>query len=230
MNEIIIIAICIITMVILKISLNIKFKSLKELKNRKAEDLKNIHNKFPTDEEICTNILGKLNVKNVEINVNEEYTSCLYTVFNNTITIGKFKEQYMKLQTLAHECIHASQDKKTLWANFIISNVYNLYFIVVLILSLFNKIQNTNLFIYVLIFLGIIQYSIRNYLENDAMIKAKSVAKEYLEDAKILTEEENNKLLKEYEEVNKIGIPFYQFLLIFNMVIKVIVFCIIALI
>lgn len=230
MNEIIIIAICIIALIIVKISINIKFKSLKDLNKRGTESLKDISKKFPKDEEICEKILDKLNAKDVEVKINEDYDSCLYTVFNNTITIGKFKEQYMKIQTIAHECIHASQNKKTLWANFIISNIYNLFFYIIIVLTLFNKIVNTNIYIYILTMLGIIQYIIRSNLENDAMLNAKYIAKEYLEETKVLSKEENDELLKEYEEVNKIGIPFINFTLIQGNLIKVIIFCIIALI
>lgn len=230
MNEIIIIAICIITLIILKMSLNIKFKSLKDLNKRGTESLKDISKKFPKDEEICKKILDNLNIKDIKIKINEEYNNCLYTIYNNTITIGKFKEQYMKIQTIAHECIHASQNKKTLWANFIISNIYNLFFYIIIVLTLFNKISNINMYIYILTMLGIIQYIIRSNLENAAMLNAKYIAKEYLEETKVLSKEEKDELLKEYEEVNKIGIPFINFTLIQGNLIKVIIFCIIALI
>lgn len=230
MNELVIIIICIITIILLKIGLDIKFKEIKKLNVSHNEELKKIPEKFPEDEDICKSILKKLNNEKVKIIVNNEYNSCLYTVYNNTITIGKFKENYMKLQTISHECIHACQDKLTLWFNFIISNIYNLYFVVILVLTLFNKVQNTNIFLYILAMLGLVQYIIRNSLENEAMTKAPYLAKEYIEENNIITTEEKEKLLKEYNIVNKIGIPFMNYLLIQKNLIKIIIFCVFSLI
>lgn len=230
MNELVIIIICIIAIILLKIGLDIKFKEIKKLNISTNQELKNISEKFPEDEDICKSILKKLNNEKVKIIVNNEYNSCLYIVYNNTITIGKFKENYMKLQTISHECIHACQDKLTLWFNFIISNIYNLYFLIILVLTLFNKIQNTNIYLYILTILGIIQYIIRNFLEADAMTKAPYLAKEYIEENNIITTEEKEKLLKEYNRVNKIGIPFMNYLLIQKNIIKIIIFCVFSLI
>lgn len=231
MNEIIIIIICLITIILLKIGLNIKFKEIKRLNTRSNEELKKISEKFLENEQICKSILNKLNNNNnVKVLMNQEYNSCLYTVYNNTITIGKFKENYMKIQTIAHECIHACQNKLTLWFNFIISNSYNLYFVIILVLTLFNKIQHTNIYLYILTMLGIIQYIIRNSLENEAMTKAPYLAKEYIEENNIISKKEKEKLLKKYEEVNKIGIPFVNYLLIQKNLIKIIIFCIFSLI
>lgn len=230
MNEIIVMSICLITIILLKMGLNIKFKEIKKLNIKTNEELKDISERFPKDKEICREILKKLNNKNVKILINEEYNSCLYTVYNNTITIGKFKQNYMKLQTIAHECIHSCQPKLTLWFNFIISNIYNLYFIAILVLTMFHKIQNTNTCLYILTMLGIVQYIIRSTLEIEAMIKAPYLAKEYIEENNIMSIEEKEKLLKEYSKVNKIGIPFMNYLLIQKNIIKIIIYCMIVII
>lgn len=230
MNELVIIIICIIAIILVKIGLNIKFKEIKKLNISTNQELKNISEKFPQDEQICKDILKKFNNRSVKILINQEYNSCLYTIYNNTITIGKFKENYMKLQTISHECIHSCQNQLTLWFNFIISNIYNLYFVVILVLTLFNKIQNTNIFLYILAMLGLVQYIIRNSLENEAMTKAPYLAKEYIEENNIMTTKEKEKLLKEYNRVNKIGIPFMNYLLIQKNLIKIIIFCVFSLI
>ena len=230
MNEIIVIIVCLIAIILLKIGLDIKFKEIKKLNINTNQELKNISEKFPQDEQICKDILKKFNNRNVKILINQEYNSCLYTIYNNTITIGKFKQSYMKLQTISHECIHACQDKLTLWFNFIISNIYNLYFLVIMVLTLFNKIQNTNIYLYILTMLGLVQYIIRNSLENEAMTKAPYLAKEYIEENNIITTEEKEKLLKEYNRVNKIGIPFMNYLLIQKNLIKIMIFCVFSLI
>ena len=230
MNEIIIIIICLMTSLLLKIGLNVKFKEINKLNKSSDEELKNISTKFPEDKEICRTLLNKLNSENIKVILNEEYNSCLYTIYNNTITIGKFKENFMKIQTISHECIHSCQNQLTLWFNFIISNIYNLYFMVILILTLFNKIQHTNIYLYILVMLGIIQYIIRNSLEIDAMTKAPYLAKEYIEEYNILTKKEKERLLKEYNIVNKIGIPFMNYLLIQKNLIKIILLCVAILI
>lgn len=218
-------------LILLKIGLNIKFKSLKQLKTRKNDKVSRLVDKFPDDEKMCKDILNKLK-KSFEVKIvyNEEYDSCLYTIYNNTITIGKFKENYMKPQTIAHECVHACQSKKLLWFNFIISNIFNLFFIIALILELFNKLPNTNLFLVILSSIAFIQYVVRNILELDAMTKAPYIAKEYLEDNNILSKDEINDLLDEYEEVNKIGIPFYNYTLIIKNIARIILLCIAILI
>ena len=231
MTEIIIIFICILILFLTKIGLNIKFKSLKQFKVRTNEKLNEISNKFPEDEKMCRDILMKsYNNSEVKIVYNEEYTSCLYTVYNNTITIGKFKENYMKPQTISHECVHACQNKKMLWFNFIISNIYNLYFIITLILVIFNKLPFTNVFLTILTAIAFIQYIIRSTLETDAMTKAPYIAKEYLTENNILEKQEISELLEEYEEINKIGIPFYNYTLILKNIAKIIIFCIAILI
>lgn len=230
MFEIAVIICCVVTLILLKIFLKVNFKNIKKMENRTAEELEDLSNKFPSDEKMCKDILKKLNNKNVKIKIEPEYASCLYTIFNNTITIGKFQQDYMKLQTIAHECIHSCQSKRTLWANFIISNIYLIYFAVILILEFLNNLTYANIHILILIFLSLIQYIIRSNLENDAMIKAKYVAKEYIEENNLLNKNEEEKLLTEYEEINSIGISFMNFNLICSNIIRIIFFSFIVLI
>ena len=92
--EIIVIIACIVVLIILKFLLNISFKKIRNLNTRKSEELENLAIKFPNDEKICKDILKKMNNENVRIKMEPEYGSCLYTVFNKTITIGKFKQNY----------------------------------------------------------------------------------------------------------------------------------------
>lgn len=230
MFEIVVIICCAITLILFKIFLNINLKSIKGLEKRDSTNLENLSLTFPGDEQICKDILNKLNnTSDVKIKIDEEYNSCVYTIFDNTITIGKFKQNHMKIQTIAHECIHACQNKRTLWANFIFTNIYLIYFWLVLILELLNKLPYANIHILILLFLSIIQYLVRNSLETDAMIRARYIAKEYIEENRILDEEEKNKLLTEYDEVNNIGIPFMNFYLISKNLIKTIIISIMAL-
>lgn len=231
MNEIIIIAVSIIGILIVKLALNVKIRKMFALNNEKnSETLEKISEKFPEDKEICNDILKQIKAKNVKVKIDKESYNCFYAVATNSITIGKFKQDIIKIQTIAHECIHATQNKSTLWTNFILSNIYNVYFLVILVLTLFNKVKFTNVLMYVLIMLAIIKFIIRAYLENDAMIRAKYVSKEYLDSKEIFTEKEKEELINKYEQVNKLGIPFYNFYLFSNEILKIIVYCIISLI
>lgn len=228
MFEILIISLCIFSIIIFKIALNIDFKKIKNIDLLDSEELQNISKKFPEDKKICEDILKSIGNSNLKIKIEKEYNSCLYTIFNNSITIGKFKENYMKPQTIAHECIHANQSKKLLWFNFIFTNIYLIYFVITLILTFFNKLQSTNIFLIVFIFLSMLQYVVRFSLENEAMIKAKYVSEKYLKG--ILKDKETEKLLEEYERVNKIGIPFMNFYLISMNLVKIIIYAVICLI
>ena len=230
MFEITVILSCLITIVLLKIFLNINFSNLKQLQKRNSVELEKLSSKFPEDEQICKEILGSLGNKEVKIKIEPDYTSCLYTVFNNTITIGKFQQNYMKLQTIAHECIHSCQNKKTLWSNFIFTNIYLIYFAAILILELLNRLSYSNIHIIILIFLSFTQYILRNTLESDAMLRAKYVAKQYIEDNKILDKEQEKNLLTEYDEINNIGIPFINYYTLCMNIIKIIIFSFIVLI
>ena len=230
MFQIVTIIVCVITLFLLNFFLNINFKEIKKMEIRTSEELENLSNKFPTDNQICNDILKKLNNKGVKIKSEPEYTSCLYTIFNNTITIGKFQQNYMKLQTIAHECIHACQNKKTLWANFIFTNIYLIYFVVISILTVFKKLPHTNVHMVILIFFSVIQYIIRFSLENEAMIKAKYIAKEYIEEKKILNKDEEEKLLEEYDKINNIGIPFMNYYIISMNIVKIMIYGFVSLI
>lgn len=230
MLEMSVIIVCVITLILLKIFLNINFKEIKKFEVRGSKELEVLPDKFPEDEQICKDILEKLDNKDVKIKKEPEYNSCLYTIFNNTITIGKFKQNYMKIQTLAHECIHSCQNRRTLWANFIFSNIYIIYFIITLILAFFNKLQYANIHIVILIFLSFIQYILRFALEYEAMTKARFIAKEYIEEKNILNKKEKEKLLEEYDKVNNIGIPFMNYYIISMNIIKIMIFSFIVLV
>lgn len=229
MFEIAVIVICMLTLILLKSFFNINFKEIKKLEKRESNKLEELSNKFPSDEQVCKEILNKLKNEEVNLKFEQEYTSCLYTIFNNTITLGKFKQNYIKLQTIAHECVHSCQNKKTLWSNFIFTNIYLIYFVIISIFGILNKLSYENIHILILIFFSLIQYIIRYSLESEAMIKARYIAKEYIEENKILTNEEE-KLLNEYDEINNIGIPFINFYSISVNLLKVIIFSIIVLI
>ena len=225
---------CIITIIVLKFGFNIKLKDIKKIKELGYnKDLNNIANKFPENKEICEKIVEKLNNKTVKIEENSESKASLYIVATNKIIIANIKDTFTRIQTIAHECLHSVQNRKVLLFNFIFSNIYIMYFVVSLILIFFNiGEQYFNIYIQIYFLLTLIYIGIRTYLENEAMSKAIFVAKEYMEEYKNsdITHEETDKLVKGFEEINRIGIPFANFYLITLSLVKIIILCIIALI
>ena len=69
-----------------------------------------------------------------------------------------------------------------------------------------------------------IEFIIRSFLEIEAMEKARYIAKEYLNEEKILTKEEENTILQNYDRINKTGIKMYNYMLVLNVAIKIIIY------
>ena len=231
MEYIFIICICVITMIILKFAWSIKIKDIKKLKELGYDkSLNEITNKLPENKEICKNILKILNNENVKIEESESNQASLYMVLSNSIIIANIKNTFTRVQTVAHECLHSIQNKRTLRFNFIFSNIYFVYFIVICILAILkiNPLPNTALF--ALAICSFINYIIRSYLEMDAMINAKPLAEQYLKKEGTLTEKEQETILNNYDEINNIGIKLYNYTLITKNLIKIIIYSIICII
>lgn len=132
----------------------------------------------------------------------------MYIAVTNKISIADMKNNYSRIQTIAHECLHSCQDRTLLMFNFIFSNINMIYFFVISILTVFKIVNNSILQIAILMLFTLIQFSVRSFLEIDAMTRSRFLAKEYMENKNLCTNEDKGKLLKEYENINKIGIPF----------------------
>lgn len=228
MEYIIITLVSIIFVMLLKQMLGIKIATLKNYKEN--EQLTRISDKFPNNIELTREILKKLNNENVQIKENLDSETSLYIALTNTISISSKKNSYARIQTIAHECAHSVQNRRIHISNFIVSNIYIIYFLLILILTIINLINNPLLYLCILTILGFLQFTIRAYLEVNAMTNAKHIAKEYMKEKKVISEEEINLLCEEYEKINKIGIPFYLWTLFANNIIKIIIYSIIALI
>lgn len=203
-------------------------KEVKELAMNK--ELNTLTNKYPSNVEICKEILKKLHNENVKIEENLESESTLYMALSNKIIIGNTHNSFTRIQTMAHEALHSIQNRKLLLFNFIYSNIYLLYFLVISVLVIVKKLPNTLLFTNILLILSFIYYVIRVYLENDAMIKAEYVAKEYLEEQNISTKEELHKIIEGFKKLNKHCIKATNLSLFTNIMVKVIIFNVLALI
>lgn len=228
MGEIICLIICVLTIVIFKIIFKINIKKAKELEENK--NLQIITDKFPENIDIAKEMLEMLNNKNVKIEEAKDTKTSLYIVLTNKILIADLKANYGRIQTLAHECIHSVQDKTLLLFNFIFSNISIIYFILAIILTLCKVYTNTMLQIFILTMFTLIGFSVRAYLEIDAMTKARYLAEKYMDKKNLCTNKEKEELLIEYDKINAVGIPFTLNYLITNELIKIIIYTIITII
>lgn len=226
MEYLIISIIVVIMLIIIKFILNITFKNIKKIveNNKLDEVIKN----YPNNLEICKWCLKKLNNEGVTIEEDDSAQNCLYIAVTNKILIANIKDTYTRVQTVAHECLHSIQGKKLLSFNFIYSNIYLFYTFIITVLAIFNVLPYKLMFLSILIFLSMVYILIRNYLENDAMIKAKYLAKEYMEDVKISSKEEIDYIISEYDRINEYGIKGTNYKLFFNTCVKIIIFSLIC--
>lgn len=228
MEQIIVIIILIIFLIFLRKILSCNIKELKQFKNR--DELNKLTEELPENVEIAKTITKKLKNESVNIKEEEKLQATIYMIVNNTISISKSEKNYTRLQTISHECLHSIQSKIVLWFNFIFSNIYLLYFLIIFVLTLFNIITQPMLQISILLASSIVQYAVRSYLEIDAMAKAKYIAKEYLDEETTWSEENKKILLAEYEKINEKGIPMVCYKLLESNLIKVILYAVVSII
>lgn len=228
MEFIIIGIISLILLLVLKIIFGYNQKELEKI--AKNDELDEISKKYPENVEICKSYLKKLNNEKVEIEENEGAENSLYIVATNKIMIANIKKSYTRIQTIAHECLHSIQDKKLLWFNFIFSNIYILYFLVICILAIFRLLPYEMMFLIGYLILSSVFLVVRGYLENDAMIKARYLAKEYMEEQKISSKQEIQKMVDEFDKINNIGIKSVNYYFFMEVMTKLFVFSTICLI
>lgn len=220
MSFIIMIIICLVLGLMLFFIFDIDPKKPQQIvKNEKLNDLAK---KYPSNIEICKDILKMLENKNVKIEEDKDAKDCLYMVAFNKIIIAGTQANFTRIQTIAHECVHSIQSKKLQMFNFVFSNVCILYYILTLILAVLKVLPDKMLFLGIYILLCFIQFIVRAYLENDAMIKAKYVAKEYMELNGACSKEEIEQLVDGFEQINSVGIKGTNFSLVCGMLVKII--------
>ena len=226
--ELIIIIVAIISIIIIHYLMKCNLRELEKIATN--NELNIIAEKYPANIEICKTILKKLNNENVKIEEDQNSNSTLYLAIQDKITIGNTRKSYTRIQTMAHECLHSIQDKKILIFNVIYSNIYLLYFVLISILVILKKLQNELVFSNILLILSLIYYTIRIYLENDAMIKAEYLAKEYMEGENISTKSEIEKIANSFKVLNNGAIKATNCQIFINIMIKVVIFNTLALI
>ena len=227
--EFIIIGIFIIlAIVILKVIFGYSVKTIKHIAENK--ELDNLAKQYPSNIELCRQYLEKLKNENVKIEENKEIKTSLYVAITDKIFIGNIQNSYTRLQTIAHECLHSIQNRRILIFNFIFSNIYLIYFITICLLAVLKIMPYKMMLLVILLIFSMIYYVVRIYLENDAMIKARYLAKEYMEEKKISTKEEIEKLVEGFDKINEIGIKAINCKLFIDIMIKALIFTILCII
>lgn len=223
-----IIVISIIDILVIHFMMKINVKEIEKI--ALDENLNKITEKYPDNTQICKDILKKLKNENVKIEEDINSNSTLYIAIQNKISIGNTHNSFTRIQTMAHECLHSVQDRKMLIFNFIYSNIYILYYLVTLILLILKKLPNEMLFLNIFLILSFIYYVVRIFLENDAMIKAEYLTKEYMEEKNISTKEEINLVVEGLKTINDKCIKGTNGSMFIKIMIKVILFSALALI
>lgn len=226
--ELIIILIAIIAIIIVSAMMKMNVKELETIALN--AELNEIAQKYPKNTEICKSILKKLGNETTKIEEDITSDATLYIAIQDKISIGNTHDSFTRIQTMAHECLHSIQDKKMLIFNFVYSNVYIMYFVVICILAIINKLPNEIMFSNILLILSFIYYVIRIFLENDAMIKAEYVAKEYIEEQNISSLDEIKKICNGFKMLNEGCVKGTNCSLFIKIMIKVVIFNVLALI
>ena len=205
--------------------------NIKEMKKIALEpELNKIAQKYPKNVEIAKSILEMIENKTTKIEENENSEATLYVAIQDKILIGNTHDSYTRIQTIAHECLHSIQDRKMLIFNFIYSNIYFIYFTIICILVIIKKLPNEMLYSNIFLILSFIYYVVRVFLENDAMIKAQYLAKEYMEKQECATKDEIEKVIHGFEQINKGCIKGTNYSLFAKIMIKLVIFNALALI
>ena len=170
--ELIIIIVAIIAIIIVNAMMKINVKEVEKI--ALDSELNEITKNYPKNIEICKTILKKLGNETTK---REEDTNSEATLY---IAIYK----------------------KMLMFNFVYTNIYLIYFLIICTLVVLKKLQNEMLFSNIFLILSFIHYVIRIYLENDAMMRAEYLAKEYMKEQNISSDVEIHKVSDGFKKLN----------------------------
>ena len=223
-----IIIISVISIIVIQIMMGINAKKLKKI--ALDENLNKIAEKYPSNEEICKTILKKINNTEIKIEESKNSDATIYLALQNKIIIGDTHKSFTRIQTMAHECLHSIQNKRMLIFNFVFSNIYLLFYFVSIVFLVLKKVTDKMLLANIFLILSFIYYVVKIYLENDAMIKAEYLAKEYMEEQKISTQEEIEKMVIGFKNINRQCIKGTSANIFIKIMIKLIIFSVLALI
>lgn len=228
MQYLVLSAILVIILVLLAIITNFNLKKIKVMGNDKVLD--EMVRRFPSNIQICQYILKKLGNNHTKIKEEKESETSLYLIANDTISIANINNTYTRIQTIAHECLHSIQNKKMLWFNFIYSNIFIISYIAIIICTIFGVIKNGMFWNAVILVMTIVFYFIRSMLEIDAMLKARYLAKEYMEENKLTSKGNIEIIVKEYDKLNDLGVKATCYSLLSGQLVKIIVYNIVCMV
>ena len=218
MEYIILLIIIVLVGLVLRYIFDVNMKKIKEIGT--DTELDELTKKYPDNIDICREYLKMLGNEDVNIEEDKNSNSTLYLVMSNKIFIANLRESYTRIQTIAHECLHSIQSKKMLWFNFIFSNIYIIYFVVICILGILKLLPFKMMFLSILLVMGLVFYSVRVYLENDAMTKARFLAKEYMQNKAISAKQEIDRIVAKFDKLNEVGIKCINYKFLNNVLIK----------
>lgn len=228
MEPIVVIALILFSIVLFKFIFKINIKKVEPLKENK--ELQKLTDKFPENVQVAKEMLKMLGNEKVRIQEAKNTQTSLYIAITDTISIADMKDNYARIQTIAHECMHSVQDRRLLLFNFIFSNISILYWLTITILTIAGVIQNTSIQMFILILMAIIKFAVRGFLEIDAMTKSKYMAKEYMESKNILTKKEISRIIEKYDEINNLGVPFTIVHILTGSFLSILIYAIISII
>ena len=228
MEPIVVIALILFSIVLFKFIFKINIKKVEPLKENK--ELQKLTDKFPENVQVAKEMLKMLGNEKVKIQEAKNTQTSLYIAITDTISIADMKDNYARIQTIAHECMHSVQDRRLLLFNFIFSNISILYWLTITILTIVGIIQNTSIQMFILILMAIIKFAVRGFLEIDAMTKSKYMAKEYMESKNILTKKEISRIIEKYDEINNLGVPFTIVHILTGSFLSILIYAIISII
>ncbi len=226
MNLLVIALIILIILILLKFVFQIDLITLKQISQNKK--LNEITNAFPSNFEVCKKIAGMIGNTDVKIEENKKSKTNIYLVITNKIIVSNTKNSFTRIQDIANKCIISMQDKRILWTNLIFSNLYLIYLILAIILTICGVFRDTMLQIAILTLIGFSYYYIKSYLETDAIIKSRYLAREYMKHEKILKPEEMQEILENYDMISKINVKITNYKLIFSALLKVLIYAVIS--
>lgn len=210
----------------LKYIFDYKIKELKHI--GEDEELDNLAKAYPNNIEMCREYLKKLGNEKVKIEENEGAEASLYIAMTDKILIANIQKSYTRIQTIAHECLHSIQSRKLLCFNFIFSNIYLLYFVIICALLVFKVLPYKMMFIVIFLMFSMVYYMVRVFLENDAMIKARYLAKEYMQEKEVSSTEEIQKLVTGFDKINTVGIKCINYNFFLQIMIKLLILTILC--
>lgn len=226
MNIAIALVFLVIVMMVLKYIFHVNVEKIKAL--GKNEYLNKLTDKFPDNLEICKKIVRLIGNQTVKIEEDKDSKTSMYLVLTNRISIANLKDNYTRIQTIAHECIHSMQDRKMLLANFIISNLALIYWFIAIVLTICGVYKDILLQGFILMTISGVQFALRSYLETDAMIKARYLAKTYMVTEKVLKPEEIEEVVGQYDVLNKVGVKYMNFNLLWNNLLRIVLYLILG--